>query len=110
MRRVTLIIASLAALGACSELSAEGDRIARASAKGVVNGVVANQFPGMNVAPITDCIIDNAAISEVYMIAEAAVVGPTPATSQLILDIAQRPATVECAANTALDSVLLGVR
>lgn len=108
MRIAALMVMGLALLPACTELGAEGDRLARQAAKGVVNNVIASRFPGMNAAPLTDCIIDNADITEVYQIAEAAVIGPSPATTNLIVDIASRPETVRCAADNALASAMLG--
>ncbi|WP_296426931.1 succinate dehydrogenase [Yoonia sp.] len=108
MRMAMIMAVGVAALAGCADISAEGDRIARDTAKGVVNGVVASRFPGVNAAPLTDCIIDNAELSEVYTIAQAAVVGPTPATTNLIVNIAQRPATVGCATDNALSAFLLG--
>ncbi|WP_439153957.1 succinate dehydrogenase [Yoonia sp.] len=108
MRLAALMLTGLSLLSACAELGAEGDRVARQAAKGVVNTVISNRFPGMNAAPLTDCIIDNADITEVYQIAEAAVVGPGPTTTNLIVDIASRPETVRCAADNALSTVLSG--
>jgi hypothetical protein len=108
MRLTIALTLGLMALGGCSELSVEGDRLARDTAKGVVNGVVASRFPGVNVTPLTDCIIETASISEVYLIAEAAVLGPNPGTTQLIMDIAQRPATVNCATEKAFGAFLGG--
>ncbi len=108
MRFPLLMAAGLTILAACTEVSGEADRVARDTAKGVVNGVLENRFPGTNTALLTDCIIDNASITEVYQIAEAAVLGPTPQTSNLILDIARRPDTLGCAADNALGAFLLG--
>ena len=108
MNRMVMFGAALAMIAGCSDVSEEGDRIARETAKGVVNGIVANRFPGVNAAPLTDCIIDNADIAEVYRIAEAAVVGADAETTRLILDIARRPETVQCATDEALNSFLLG--
>lgn len=108
MRLVALLAGGIAVLSGCADMGAEGDRVARQAAKGVVNGVISNRFPGMNAAPLTDCIIDNADITEVYQIAEAAVVGPSPATTDLVVDIAGRPETVRCAADNALSSFLGG--
>lgn len=109
MRFAAIIALGLLAVPACTELEAEGDRVARQAAKGVVNGVVSRQLPGVNVAPLTDCIIDNAEIGEVYQIAEAALVGPTSATTDLVLDIARRPETVRCTTDKALDGMIPGL-
>lgn len=108
MRSVMLLAGGLALLAGCGDLGAGGDRVMRQTAKTVVNGVIASRFPGMNAAPLTDCIIDNAESYEVYQIAEAAVVGPSPATTDLIVDIAGRPETVRCAADNALGSIIQG--
>ena len=108
MRLIISFALGLTALTACNEGSDAADQIARNTAKGVVNGVLENRFPGTNTALLTDCIIDNANISEVYSIAEAAVVGPTPQTTSTILDIARRPETLSCAADNALGAFLLG--
>ncbi|MEJ6403442.1 succinate dehydrogenase [Yoonia sp. 2307UL14-13] len=107
MRFVALVVGLMTLVGCADGGSA--DQIARETAKGVVNTVVSSRFPGMNAAPITDCIIDNAEITEVYKIAEAAVVGPGPETTRLILDIARRPATVQCAADETLNGLVLGI-
>ncbi|MFQ1699285.1 succinate dehydrogenase [Loktanella agnita] len=105
--RLSLIMAlGVAALTACS--AGDADRVARDAAKGVVNRTLESRFPGTNTALMTDCIIDNAEITEVYTIAEAAVVGPSAETSSLILDIATRPDTVRCAADNALAAFVLG--
>ena len=109
MRIAILLVVGLTALGACTEGSDTADQIARSTAKDVVNGIVANRFPGVNAAPLTDCIIDNASITEVYKIAEAAVVGPSPQTTGLIVDIARRPETVRCATDNALNTFVLGL-
>ena len=107
--RIALIPAlACCVLMGCSEGVSTADDLARDAAKGVVNGVVSTRFPGVNAAPLTDCIIDNAEITEVYKIAEAAVVGPNAQTTSLILDIARRPATVSCATDNALNALLLG--
>ena len=97
----SLGVAALLA-GCVQDLGPAGDIIARDAAKGVVNNVVQTRFPGMNAAPYTDCIIDNATGSEIVTIAEAALVGTTPATTNLVVDIAGRPDTVRCALNNSL--------
>lgn len=88
--------------GCMQDLGPAGDMLARDAAKGVVNTVVATRFPGVNAAPVTDCIIDNASGGEIVTIAQAAVVGTTQETTNLIVEIAQRPETVRCTLNNAL--------
>lgn len=109
MRFSIVAAAAITLFAACTEVSDEADRVARETAKGVVNGVLENRFPGTNTALLTDCVIDNASISEVYRIAEAAVVGASPETASLIIEIATRPETINCAADNALGALLLGL-
>jgi predicted ThiF/HesA family dinucleotide-utilizing enzyme len=101
--RFILPLGAAVLLSACmNDLGPAGGVIARDAAKGVVNTVVQTRFPGVNAAPFTDCIIDNASGSEIVTIAEAAVLGVTPRTTNLIVDIAGRPDTVRCAVNNSL--------
>lgn len=92
-----------------NDLGPAGDMLARDAAKGVVNNVVQTRFPGVNAAPFTDCIIDNATGSEIVTIAEAALLGVTPATTNLVVEIAGRPDTVRCAVNNSLGLGGLGL-
>ncbi|MEM9846152.1 MAG: hypothetical protein AAF965_15230, partial [Pseudomonadota bacterium] len=45
------------------------DTVAQEQAKTVVNSVVESQFPGVSVAPVTDCVIDAASASEIVSVA-----------------------------------------
>ena len=104
--RVTAAALVLALLGACSAANDAADGIARERAKTVVNTVVADRFPGVNAAPITDCIIDAASAGEIISIAGASVTGVTQSTVQDVLQIAQRPEAVQCIAENSIS--LLG--
>jgi uncharacterized membrane protein YebE (DUF533 family) len=104
MRYVAL--AALLAVTACAEADAVIDREVRGQAKSAVNGVVQSQFPGVNAAPVTDCIIDNASRAEIFQVARSSVTGADPETAQLVLQIAQRPETVKCILNNGV--LLLG--
>ena len=75
----------------------------------MVNSVVASRLPGVNAAPLTDCIIDNASGAEIIQIGQAALVGTTPQTTSLVLEIAQRPETVRCALQNSLDGGVLSL-
>lgn len=88
--------------GCLQDLGPAGDVLARDVAKGVVNSVVQTRFPGVNAAPYTDCIIDNATGPEIVQIAEAAALGTSQATTDLVVGIAGRPDTVRCALNSSL--------
>ncbi|WP_342076650.1 succinate dehydrogenase [Yoonia sp. SS1-5] len=100
--RIWLAAVALLAVAACAEVSQQGDRLARDSAKAVTNDVLAAQFPGQDVTPVTDCVIDNATGPEVIEIARAAVIGTTADTTRLVLGIAQRRETVACIAEKTL--------
>ncbi|MEI4232579.1 succinate dehydrogenase [Roseovarius sp. D22-M7] len=104
--RVAAACGALASLGACDVAGQAADAVARDRAKVVVNSVVASRFPGINAAPVTDCIIDAASSGEIIRIAGATVTGITPEISQEVVVIARRPESVQCIARNSL--VLLG--
>ena len=93
--RILIATLILLVLGAC-----DAQQTAREQAKQVVNGVIEDRFPGTNVAPITDCIIDNASGGEILELAGAAVTGVQTETIVLIFEIAGRQDTVACFANS----------
>lgn len=97
--------ATLMLLVACTGAENTVEQTSRDVAKGVVNGVVEQQFPGVNAAPYTDCIIDNASLAEVLQLAQNAMTGGGGATS-LVLEIASRPAASQCIAQNALGAAL----
>ena len=104
MRRVVII--AVLALSGCGAANDAADAVARARAKGVVNGVVDDRFAGVNAAPVTDCIIDAASAGEIIQIAGASVTGVTQSTVEQVLEIAGRREAVECIAENGL--ALLG--
>ncbi|ADO41313.1 succinate dehydrogenase flavoprotein subunit [Ketogulonicigenium vulgare] len=82
----------------------------RVLAKEAVNNAVAARAPGINVAPVTDCIIDNANGSELLVLATGAVTGTVSAeTSQLVRDIATRRGTQNCLLSNMSNAGLLSV-
>jgi hypothetical protein len=99
---ICLSVVAVMLSGCMQDIGAQSDVLARDAAKSVVNGVVQTRFPGVNAAPYTDCIIDNATGSEILKIAEAALVGTSQATTNLVVQIAQRPETVQCAVSSSL--------
>ncbi len=106
MRIMMPVLAVTLLAGCMQDLGPAGDTLARDAAKGVVNSVVETRFPGVDAAPFTDCIIDNASSGEIIEIAEAALVGTTQATTTLITEIAARPQTVRCALGNSLGVTL----
>ncbi|WJY21967.1 succinate dehydrogenase [Fontisubflavum oceani] len=105
MIRATLISLSLVALASCNVAQEAADVIARDQARGVVNGIVAERFPGINAAPVTDCVIDNASAQEILSVAQAAVLGVNDQTVNTVTSILQRPDTIRCIAQNALISL-----
>lgn len=100
--RFILAVTALAGASACAAVNDAADTVARERAKSVVNTVVSQRFPGLNAAPITDCVIDAASAGEIIQIASASVSGVTPETTQQVIQIAQRPEAVQCIAQNSL--------
>jgi len=104
MRTVASIVA-LTGLCACqmsAPLQQSAEEAARGQAKMVVNTVVESKMPGLNAAPVTDCIIDNASMNEIFTIAKATVTGIDNGTVSTVMDVAKRPDTVTCIAKNKL--------
>ena len=104
--RLIAAIFCIGLLAGCEAANDVADTFARDQAKTVVNGVVEERLPGVNAAPVTDCIIDAASAGEILTIARASVTEVTDNTVQLVLEIAQRPDAVQCIAENSL--TLLG--
>ncbi|MGB3408901.1 MAG: succinate dehydrogenase [Jannaschia sp.] len=92
------------ALAACN--TGVGTDLTRTAAKSVVNSVVAERFPGVPLAPATDCIIDNSTSDEIITLASAAATRDDAAASQVVLDVARRPDTLRCLGSDALPIIL----
>lgn len=101
MIRAALILV-LGTLAACTTVQQAADDVARGQAKRAVDGVVAQQFPGVKVTPITDCIIANATSPEILQIAGSATTGAHAEVVQQVSKITQRPATLACMARQGL--------
>ncbi|WP_295535103.1 succinate dehydrogenase [uncultured Thioclava sp.] len=104
MRSLAFLVA-LTGLCACqmsAPLQQSAEEVARGQAKTVVNTVVESKMPGLNAAPVTDCIIDNASMNEVFTIAKATVTGIDDSTVSTVMDVAKRPDTVTCIAKNKL--------
>ena len=94
------------ALSGCTLGNDVVEQTSRDLAKGVVNGVVQQNFPGVNAAPYTDCVIDNASSEELFRLAKGTATGANDAATSLVLEIAARPATSQCIAQAALGAAL----
>lgn len=101
-RRALALGLALLTLTACTAANDAADDLARDRAKTVVNGVVSQKMPGLNAAPVTDCIIGAASAGEIINIAGASVTGVTQSTVQDVLSIAQRPEAVQCIAENSI--------
>ena len=67
----------------------------RSSARVVVNREMAKRLPGANVAPYTDCVLQNATTAELADIAQSA------DASGAVASVVGRPATTQCIAGAA---------
>ncbi len=76
------------------------DSATRAVARDVVNREMAKRLPGRNVAPYSDCVINNASMAEVADIAARGVNDTTSAASSVAV-IVKRPETTQCIAKVA---------
>ncbi|UXU75275.1 MULTISPECIES: hypothetical protein [unclassified Paracoccus (in: a-proteobacteria)] len=73
------------------------DAAIRSSARVVVNREMAKRLPGANVAPYTDCVMQNATTAELASIADSANTGASSAVAAIVA----RPATSQCIAGAA---------
>lgn len=105
-KRPVLLLAALSTLSACAAANDAADAIAQDRAKTVVNGVVEDRFPGVNAAPVTDCVIEAASAGEIISLARDSATGVTQSTVELVVDIASRPESVQCITENGL--TLLG--
>jgi hypothetical protein len=103
--RAQLKIAGLVVLTGCGVISEATDDLARQQARAAVNQVVTNRFPGANVRPATNCIINGAAAGEILTLAGTSVTGVTQNTNNLVIDIASRPETASCLAQNSLSQL-----
>lgn len=104
LRSTCLCIAAIVLMG-CSV----GEEVARDKARDVVDPIVAKQFPGVPVKPITDCVIDNASLQEILTLSAAAGTGNNAKAAEVVVDIVRRPDTVKCIAVKGLPSLLQGL-
>jgi len=105
MMRLATLTFCAALLSGCigaTGVQQSAEDIARKEAKVVVNDVVERRLPGVDVSAATDCIIDNASLSEIFDIAKTSVTGADEATVKAILDIAKRPETAKCLVSATL--------
>jgi len=73
---------------------------ARASATTVVNREMAKRLPGVNVAPYTACVVNNATMAELADLS-GMVSGNDAGAASAVAAIVRRPATTSCIAGVA---------
>ena len=95
-------IAMVAVLSSCSAANDAADAVARDRAKLVVNDVMKQRFPGINIAPVTDCVIDAASAGEILGLARASVTQVTTQTAETVIEISTRREAVRCYAENGL--------
>ena len=100
------IIAATVLLSGCLAPEAAVHETARSAAKGVINSVMAEKIPGVNTAPYTDCIVDQASTDQLLTLAKAAVTGIDNSTVSIVTSIASQPETISCIAQNGLGTVL----
>lgn len=64
-------------------------------ARQVVSAEMAKRLPGRNVAPLTDCVVQNASMAE---LADLAAMQGKPGAAGAVASIVSRPATSQCIA------------
>ena len=104
--RLAIAICALLALGGCEVAQTAADDVTRSRAKKVVNQTLAQKAPGVDLSPITDCVIDQASTKEILKLASMSVTGVDQSTADLIFEIASRPETVRCIAQKGLPGIL----
>lgn len=76
------------------------DGASRALARSTINAEMEKRLPGVNVAPYTDCVVNNATTAELIDIAQMARAGATGAADS-VASIVSRPGTTQCIASAA---------
>lgn len=76
------------------------DEATRQVARTVINAEMQSRLPGVNVAPYSDCVINNATSAELIDIAQASRAG-VAGTADSVAVIVARPATGQCIAAAA---------
>lgn len=76
------------------------DAASRQVARNVINSEMEKRLPGANVAPYTDCVVNNATTAELIDIAQATRAG-IGGTADSVASIVSRPATTQCIAAAA---------
>ena len=114
--RLAVLLLCAAALSGCA-VAAVGPaagvatQATRAAAKATVTKVASERFPGVPVTPISDCVIDNASVTEILTMARAAAAAtPSPQAVDTIVGVIGRPDTIQCLRDEGLPRLLAATR
>ena len=110
MRSFGLLLSAGLMLTACGGLVQDtADELARAQARSAIDAEMDHLFPGVDVSPLTDCVIDNASAQEIVTIAGGVALGDGGLASETIGVILRRPETAACAAEAYAADILGGL-
>ena len=104
MRWLAYPLVALAFLAGCD--SATQDRLSRDAARAAITPVVVQKFPNAPVEPGIDCVGIGAKSREYLSLAADSLTGPTANTTQIVSNIASRPATLRCLVGRGLPALL----
>lgn len=104
--RILAAISGICMFAGCAVTNDAADALAQRQAKTVVNSVMQSRLPGVNISPVTDCVIEAASAREILSLAQASVTQITPQTAETVIDISTRPESVQCIAENGV--LLLG--
>ncbi len=99
--------ALLGSLAACATVDRVTETTTQNAAKAAVRQVAQDRAPGVNVEPLTDCVIDNATSGEILALASTAVTGVTQSTVSTVAEITGRKRTVLCLSKAGLSQLSL---
>ena len=105
MRLVPALL--LGSLAACATVDRASETATRNAAKSTINAVVKDRAPGMDLEPISDCVIENATRGELLSLASAALTGVLQSTVSTVLEISGRPGTILCLSRAGLGQLTI---
>jgi hypothetical protein len=111
---LTKAVALCLALSGCVAGEAVMQETTRALARSAVDAAAARYVPGVNVAPYTDCVINNASTDELLQLAQAAGAGAAQDVAArawpVVRGVARRPEATQCLVTALSGSQLLAAQ
>ncbi len=107
--RIAFALSLTVVLSACVAGGAVVQDASRSLARSAVNAAAQQYFPGVDVSPFTDCVIDNATTSEIVQLAQAASKGGGGAAEAVpvVRTIIARPEATQCLVGNVQGGALL---